>query len=182
MNKKGIQPQLITVLVMMLIIIIFVVGYFIYSLIAPVGLNVISTATNTFQSAMPTSNNLANASNLTFGSVNRTLQNTEWITYGLLLAMLLAFGFTAYFVRTYPFFIIFWILFSIVLVFVSIFMSVSYENIKGSGGIITESYDQWQQNDLLIRFLPQIMVTFSIIGALVLFVIIPRNPDAEVPI
>lgn len=179
-NKKGLENQIIMLFVMMGVLMAIILAYFAYSLVAPPLTHTVDTANTVFQSALPVQNNLSTYGNLTFGSVNQTIQvNMEWISYGALIMMLLAFVFVSLFVRTYPFLLIFWILFIIIMVFCSFYLTVTYQNVSSGGGYLGDSYHSWQVNDFIMGYQTQLVVAFGLISGVILFILATRDNEAE---
>lgn len=175
-NKKGqIGTQVVWMFVLMGLVAMLLVGYFIYALIAPMFSSYENTLVNSFQGAAKNTGSsiIVNATNMTAGAIDRTIQpNIQWISYGVLIMMFVAFVACMYFVRFYPFMVIFWLLFCIVIIFSSLYLSISYQNIAGS---LPEVYRAWAGNDYLITYMPYITVTFSIIGGIFIFMTSKRE-------
>lgn len=179
--KRGIVDQMLVVFIFILVLVVMMVGYFIYALVAPVGLFVLNDANNIIQQTLPSEDNISTYSNLTFGAANSALQtNMEWISYGVLFMMLIAFCFCAFFVRTYPFFIIIWIAFIVVLVFCAIILSYTYNDIKSGDGYLSQAYLSWEGSDFLLSYLPMIIAALGLAGGLILYIVPTKDEQSEV--
>ena len=178
-NRKAqlLPNQIIMIFIFIGILGLFIVAYFAWSLMAPLVLGIGNTMSNTVIDAMPQDYNLSTNANMTIGAVNRTAQGTtEWITYALLFVMLISFGVSALFVRSYPFLGVFWILGMIVLAFVSVYLSVTYTAVSSGNGL-TETYQGWAINDILISYLPHLTIGFAVLGGIILFVLSIDNQE-----
>lgn len=182
-NMKRGQTAIIkpTILILILIILIgtMIIGYFLYSIFSPIGLFILNDATNILQDSAADDGNLSATTNITFGAVNRTVQNIEWISYALLFGFIFVFIVVAFFVRSYPFLIVFWIGFCIILVFCSIYLSVTYEDIRNADGYLRAAFDEWAVNDYLMRHLPHFTIAFTMLTGIVLFAINSLKTDTE---
>lgn len=182
MNKKGLAGQVLAIIIVMVVFMVMIVGYFFYAMIAPVAVYVVQDASNMVQGAVDGTQdgNLSLAANVTFGATSRTLGNLEWISYSIFIGMLFVLIFFCFFVRTYPFLIIFWILFIILMAFASIYMAITYNDVRSGDSYISAAYQSWEFNDYLLQYLPYPVVAFGLAGGIVLFILASRDEQAEV--
>lgn len=174
-NKGQIGTQVVWIFILMGLVAALIVGYFVFAMAAPLFGNYENILVTDFQGAAASTGQsiIVNATNMTAGSIDRTIQpNEQWVSYGILIMMFIAFVACMYFVRFYPFMVIFWILFCIVITFVSIYLSVSYQNIAASMPAI---YQAWAGNDYLMTYLPFITITFAVIGGIFIFMTSKRE-------
>lgn len=176
--KRGFAPQILTVLFIMLLLIMGLVIYFLYGLIAPVASYTINDITNELV-GIPNTDNVSTYLNYTFGSANQIVQNTEWITYGILTCAFIVFLVMCYYVRTYPVLIFIWLLVGLVLIFTGMLLSESYSTIINDGGYLTSAYASWQGNDIIMQNLPLILGGFILLGGIIMFALITRDKDEE---
>ena len=179
MNKKGLSNQIVGILILLgsLTAIIFI--YFFYSLMYPVFLNTSNIVTVQTQNAFAGNSNLTDAVNKTFVAGNNALQGTKWLSYGLLFGFLMGFGLCCFYVRTYPFLLVFWIVFGIILIFVSIYLTASYDSIKSQSSDLNAMYTANASNDFLMEYLPQLVTGFMLLGGIILFSLISKDPEAQ---
>ena len=170
MNKKGdVMSALITILVMVFVLVILVVGWFAYSLLAPPLVTTIGTVSDQLINIPESS--VSNYSNATIGNISRGLnRNIEWFSYFLLIGSFLGFILIAFFVRTYPIMSVFYIGFMVVLIICSIYLSNSYMAVADSG--TSTFYQQYPSIDFLMRNLPYILTAEVLIGGVVMFILI----------
>jgi hypothetical protein len=181
MNKEGFVNQIMIVLIIGLVFILIFAVYYVWSLSAPIVQKLSNDVSPIIKKAVGNSgdSSLINATEVSVNAVNNSLNNMEWIGYTALIFMFLTFILIAFYVRTYPFLIFVWFFMIVLGVFIGIFLSVSYQNIKSQGGFLAEAYSSWQTNDLILSYIPHIMVVIGLIGGVVLFILASRETEAE---
>lgn len=179
MNRKGITGQLMTIIIMILFLMFVVVGFFMWSLIAPVVTYTNNLVTNEILSIPNDDLNTTTYLNYTFGSANRLVQNAEWVTYGLLFILFIVFAMFAYSVRTYPVLIFVWILLGFMAIFVAMALAQTYESVGNSGGLVQEAYESWEGNNFILQYLPWVVGGMWLIGGIILFAIVTKDEQSE---
>lgn len=179
MYKKGLVPQVITIFILFLVLIAIVIGWWAFSLIAPPVLGVVGEGVQAFQTLGAGDPNLNRSIETTVVNTYKGFEQVRWLSYAILIASLAAFIMIAFFVRSYPFLAVFWIGFMVVLIFISIYLSSAYIDLIGPKDQISAYYTSFQGNDFFMQYLPHLMVGFALVGGLVLFILVPRDADAE---
>jgi hypothetical protein len=185
MNKKGLENQIFGIFVVFLIFILMLVGLVAYIFIAPLLTHTFDFFNTELQvafiEASTNETNLTQQAQIT-SDLNMGLQNLEWISYGLLFAMVMVFLLTAWMTKTYPFLIVFWIIFMIAIVFVSIYISSSYSDLATGNDFVAEAYQSWEGTNYLMEYLPFLLTFLGFLGGIILFVIATRESEAEIQI
>lgn len=181
LNRKGLTGALITVLLMILVLVFIIILYAFVSFTGPVLTYTTTLATDTLASVDAPGTALTNATETVFVPVNEGLGNLEWLSYFLLIIMVIGFMMLCFFVRTYPFLIIFWLLFVTVIVFSTIYISSAYEDLSSSNDDIGNAYRNWETNNFLLAYLPGITSAIGFLGGIVLFILASRGGgDTEI--
>jgi preprotein translocase subunit SecG len=179
MNRKGLSNQIILVIIMIAFLALVTVGFFIYSLIAPVITYTSDTVTNEILNIPNDELNTTTYLNYTFGTTNRLIQNAEWITYGLIFIMFITFTIFAYNVRTYPALLFIWIIMGFLLIFIAMALAESYDGIGNSGGYLQDAYESWEGNNIFLQNLPWFVGGTWLIGGIILFIVMTKDEQSE---
>lgn len=180
MNNRGLVQQMIVILVMIGVLMALIVGYFAWSLIAPLLVSTGNELTGALQNVTQGDQNLSVIVNNTIVPLNTSVsQNLEWISYSLLVFLMLGFFLCCFFVRTYPFLLVFWLGFNFVIAFASIYMSSSYSDLLRGSDAAALAYQSWQANSFIITNLPAICIAIGVLGGIILFVLLTKDPEAE---
>lgn len=168
MNKKGMNNDLLILILVMSFLGIIMLAYFAYSLFAPILTTVYHDTTSTLLET-PNDNNITTYLNMTFGTTDRLLQQTEWWSYGIIFIFFIAFITMCFYVRTYPFLIVVWILLGLVMIFISLYLADSYNSIALGGDYVALAYQSWEGNHYLLQYLPWVIGAFTFAGGIVMF-------------
>lgn len=180
MNKKGFIQHILTLGILALVIVGIMLLIFVVQLAMPI-FSTISTETGhlfILTTSNETPSNLSIAATTATTAAIESIQMLEWISYVFIIMLIITFFGIAYFVRSHPFLIVFWIFIIICLVFVSLFLTVSYQDVK-SDPYLASMYEQWESTDYLLSWLPHIITAIGILGGIVLFILITREPESE---
>lgn len=164
---------------MVIFMIVAIAGYFFFSVAAPIFTSSFNSYTVGLQTAVASDPNLTSYTNFTFGNINRGLQNLEWISYSLLFSLLFGFALIAYNVRSYPFLLPMWIIFTIVLTFCSIYLADAYNDLRYGDGFAAVALQNWEGNDYILQYLPHLVVIYSIVTGIILFILATRDNTVE---
>ena len=181
MNSKG---QLRGILIAMVVLIAIILFFFIWGLFAPPIVNIIQTSSNVISGAVAGSGNLnlSTAVNSSIVPAAAALGNVQWISYGILIFLIIGFFIMVYFVRDYPFLIVIWIVFIIIMSFTSIYLSNAYNHVSSGNGEIAVLYRSWALNHFFLSNLPIITVMTGIFGGIIMLVSATRDSEQEASI
>lgn len=176
LDKRGITYQIMIVLGIAIFFIILMVGYFVWSLAAPIASGIFGTTTNTFLTAThnETPNNLSNVATPFITNGQNTVANLKWLGYGMLIAGIICFMIFAYSIRTYPFFLFIWIFFVLMFAAIGMYVSNIYQSVP-----LTPLTSGWTMDSFIMTNLPAIIVSGGIFLGILLFIIPTRDPAME---
>jgi hypothetical protein len=179
MNRKGLLNQILIVIVLIVVVMAIVASISLGSIIFPIISGEGIDVAHEIQSSIELAGNseMTNASEVATSASINVLGTFEFIIYIGFLGLVIGYIMVAYYVRTYPFLAFFWIVGMILIVIFAMIMSNAYEQAKG--GDLESFYTTWGSNDLLMSYLPHIMAFVTIIGGIVLFAIVSKDPEAE---
>jgi hypothetical protein len=123
--------------------------------------------------------NLTLATTSVLGQTNTGIQQLEWISYTIIIILLLTFVMLCFYVRTYPFLAFIWILIIVFLGGLSIFLTSAYQDIQSKGGFIGDALNSWENTNSLALWLPYIIVGIGIIGGIIMFVLATRESEVQ---
>lgn len=181
MNKKGIYWQIMALFVILIALGTIMMLFWGWSVIAPSATSIITDITSDLKQAGTNSgdNNLSNALNVPLDAVKNTADNFAWVTYLIFIVSLLGFLVLCFYVRSYPFLIVFWIFGIIVMVVISLFITNAYQDTIAGEDYVSVASRAWTTNHYLMSNLPIIITGIGIIGGIILFALISREPEAE---
>lgn len=100
----------------------------------------------------------------------------EWLSYAVVIGMIILIIAMAAAVRTYPIMILPYIIIMGVVIVLSIFLSAGYEQIT----LQNQTYSAWEGTAFLLQNLPWIMTAIGFIGGIAMFVLINTRPEGAV--
>lgn len=179
-NKKGMGNKLVFIIIMAVILVVLILGFFIFQLVGPPLVSTLQDTSSIISTTMSTSNNevLQNASASSFEPALQSMNNLEWLSYTLFIVMFLTWVIMCFYVRAYPFLIILWIVLMLIMVVLSIYLAVVYQDMRTSPGL-AEYYQSWENTDFMLKNLPVVMVVLMVVGGIVMFVLASRDQEAE---
>lgn len=182
MDKKGeLTNQFILVLTIVGILIFIALLGFIFAVTAPLIDKTLGDVTGMIDegAALSGNNNLISATSQSTSIVKDSLQILPWVSYFFLMVMFMGFLGLCFLVRTYPFLIVIWIVSILVLTGISMFLSNAYNDIANNGDqYTTEAYAKYQENGMIMSFLPYIVLTWGVLGGIILFGISNKSQEA----
>lgn len=181
MKKKGLVEQIYLVMVL-IVILITVIGLFsLGSIVLPILVGEGNSVTDIIQTDLANSGiePLQNASTVPAETVKGVLGVVELVLYFMFLGLIIGFVLIAYYVRSYPFLAWFWAGAMVIIVIMAMIMSNAYEQAKNEPDL-QSFYLTWGSNDLLMSYLPHIILSIGILGGIILFVLISRDSESEV--
>ena len=183
MNRKGLVQQIMIIIILFIVAVVIIAGYWMVSMVGPIvvgeGSNVANQIQSAISSAEPAGSGLTNASSVATSAVTDVLGVFELITYFIFIGVIIGYILVAFYVRTYPFLIGFWIFIMVALVVIAMIVSNSYQ-LASTDANLSAFYSRWGTNDLLMNYLPHVVAIFGMVTTIMLFVLISRDPDAEV--
>jgi F0F1-type ATP synthase assembly protein I len=156
--------------------------FWVWSLMAPVTTELIDDTSGIIlnQARNTSDGNLSNAANLAITPLRNTVANFEWITYAVLFGCFCGFFVFCFAVRAYPFLIVFWIIGMVLLTLMSIWLSSAYENVTSGSDYFTTATTSWATSHYILSNLPIFMISITLLGGIILFVIVSRDTEAAV--
>lgn len=181
LNKKGFVQQLLIVVVLLIVIGIFIAGFWAWSVSAPFITKLSGDIKSNVQLSTQQSDdsNLINSTYVASEVGNESVQTLRTITFIFFFIMILGFIMIAAMVRSYPWLIAIWTIGMILLTFLSTYVSNSYTSIYNTSPEARAAYDSWPSNHFLLSNLPMIILFFSLVTGLAMFLIIPKDIDIE---
>lgn len=167
-----------TVVIMGIILGMLMLFVFIAQLAGPLLFGSVGDLGNTIKQGVENSGNpnLIAAQNSSIEpAIQGSVNNFEWITYSVLIVMLLGFIIMCFYVRTYPFLIFVWIAMIVILLLVSLILAYSYQETAASS--VSGYYDAWENSDFLLKHLPVIILMTGLIGGIIMFVVASREEE-----
>lgn len=185
-NKKGIVAQTEQMLVIVLALVFGISLFAIAVLLGPLLVGVGTDTSETLQGAfgqidIDTNNNPnTTAAEVTRQATIPILGTIEMIVYMCLIAFVAGFMIMAYYVRSYPALSFFWLFLVVALVIISMFISNAYQTAAMAGGDIGDFYSDWGTTGFIMEYLPHLVAFIGIMGGIVLFALVNRDPESEV--
>lgn len=182
MNRKGDTKMFIA---MGFLFIFIITLFFLVSLIWPIGISTINTVSTTFSGVAPqlqssTSGNELNATVNTIDNIDDTASNLGFMPYIILFGSVGLFMILAFNVRGHPMLMVLWLAIIVIMTIGSMVYSNIYEQTVNSSPSLYLNQDPFV--DFLNRYLPYVVVGIGLIGGLILFILIPKEPEYEVQI
>ena len=181
MNKKGIYQQYMLIMVVFIALATIMLVFWGLSAIVPTGASLVKDLTSEVSGMVVSTGdqNLTNAISPQLNAIDSTVNNFEWVIYMLLICSFIGFIALCFYVRTYPFLIFFWIFGMIIMVVISLFITNAYQSQTGGDDYIATASKAWTSNHYLMSNLPIIFVGVGVLGGIVLFILISKDPEAE---
>lgn len=181
MNNKGFGQQIMTIIILGLILTGIVFLIFVIQLALPLFTTGTEEVTSLFVLTTQENNdaNLTRSATVSANAISGTIVQLEWISFFFIIGLIIAFMGLAFFVRSHPFLIVFWILIMVCLILISIFLTVSYEEIKATDSYVKSSAESWESTDYMLSHLPHILTAIGLLGGIILFALISREPESE---
>lgn len=181
-NKKGqmqVANKIMIIVVMAIVLIMLVLGFFLFQLVGPPLVSTLQDASGTISETMQQSGDetLQNASASSFEPALQSMNNLEWLSYTLFIVMFFNWIIMCFFVRSHPFLLIIWIVLMIIMIALSIYLAVVYQDMRTSPGM-AEYYQSWENTDFMLKNLPIVMTILGIVGGIVMFTLVSRDPEA----
>lgn len=175
-NKKGALGDLasnfrVIVAIFIILIMIGVVAIVIL-LMSSAWYNALGTLTDTLTSIPSTSNatNISYAASVTFGNYNQAFQQVKWISFAILLGMILGTIVVGIAAKTHPFLFPTYVILVVVAIFFSIYLSNTYENILNTGNSLTTTLNTFTGANWIIINLPFIISVVGTLGTIFTFI------------
>ena len=183
MEGKGQAQGILVVLIMAGLLAAIIVFFYFYSIAMPI----VSTTTNDINSMVngiagtdtPDNGNITENLGIATKSIQGVNNVLSWFGYLMFFGLLLGFLIIAFNVRTHPYLSVFWIFIIVALGLVSMWLSNSYEEIKTGDSYVRAAYESNVVSDFVMTYLPHIVIFFGLIGGLLLFVLVSRDPEME---
>ena len=179
-NKKGIGNKIVFIVIMAVILLVLILGFFLFQLIGPPLVSTLQETSGIISNTMASSNNevLQNASASSFEPALQSMNNLEWLSYTLFIVMFLTWVIMCVYVRAQPFLILIWIILMIIMVVLSLYLAVVYQDMRTSPGL-ADYYQSWENTDFMLKNLPVVMVVLMVVGGIVMFILASRDQEAE---
>jgi len=169
MNKKGNIFLVAGFLLFMLIIIFFVFAI-------TIGTGIVTYTTEELDGAlsdlgMVGSTNLTDTADITFGTLNTSVQMLSWFSGIVAVLMLVSILIFAAAIRTKAdgFLMGMYLFMVVLLIFVSIFLSNFYEGIYTKTDVVASELQSMVMASFLVLHLPQILTVIAFIGGIIIF-------------
>lgn len=184
MNRKGQLKYLdqFYLLLIVMVALIFIMGaFFVWGLLAPSTAGLISDVTGSVKSAGANTSdqNISDAVNVPADAILNSINNLEWITYAILFGAVFGFITMCFFVRTYPFLLVFWIILMGLIALISLFLTDAYQGVVTGNDYVSTASQSWATTNFILLHLPLIIVGVGILGGIIMFMLISREPEAE---
>lgn len=177
-GKRGFYNQLMIVVVLGMVLGGIMLLFWIGGMVLPIISQTSGDLNSIIQSASTDTGdaNMSMATEASFGNVNKTVQNFEWVYFTLIIFVFITFIAMCFYVRTYPFLAFVWLLIIFILVFISIFLASSYQDVSATGDL---GYSSYQTSGFYMSYMPYIFAVIGIIGGIVMFILATRDQEAE---
>lgn len=181
MNKKGFTNQIMILIILGIVLGAIMVLIFVIQLAGPLFSTGATQFTELFTVASQVEgpSNLSESAGTVIAPATNMIGQLEWIGFTLIILLFVAFIGVCFFVRNYPFLIVIWIGMIILLVLLSLFLTVSYQEMKQTDNYIKTAAEAWESTDFLLSHMPHIIAGMGILGGIVLFMLISRDPEGE---
>lgn len=104
----------------------------------------------------------------TFGNFVDAVDTLKWVSFMMIVGMILSIFISSYMVTTKPIFLIGYIFFAIILIFVAVPVANTYETIL-SDTTLGSTYQEFVASNWIILNLPTVLVIISFVGAIIMF-------------
>lgn len=120
--------------------------------------------------------NITQATNIAFGYTDNALPILRWMSFGMIIAMMLAIVLSNFLVRAHPAFFIIYVLITLVAVIFGAYLSNAYESLVNNPTFGATIQTFGASNHILLN-LPIYMSVIGILGAIALFINLRTSPD-----
>lgn len=168
---------------MAFIFIFIIVVFLIFALSFPIASRSARDITNSVQAIKlnnpaDTTENLTAQVESTTNTFNNTIQSWGWMPYTLLIFGIIMFMILGFNVKSHPSLMFVWIGIMVLMTFISLIFANAYESTLANGGVLYATQDNF--TDFLARNLPFVVGGIGLIGGVIMFLLIPKEPEYEV--
>lgn len=180
--NDNLVSKIMIVIILFLVLAMLIGGYVLGSMILPILVGEGTHLTNVIQSDMDThlpGSALANATAVATDTTQGVLGVFQLLVYFCLFGLIAGYFIIALYVRTYPFLAVFWIFLIIALVVFAMIFSNAYQYASTSSTDLETFYTNWGTNHFMMTYLPHIVAVIGILGGILLFTLISKDPESE---
>lgn len=172
MNKKGsVIDPIIWVIISFIIVIWLAILVFIFVKVSDIFQGIKNTDSRV---------DIEGAVDSTFGQVTPQIEiNLKWISYAIIIAMILNIFIHNYFIKASPIFFFLYILITLVAVVVAVILSNSYENLLTQSGDLGTTLQSFTGSTFILLYFPIFVIIIGLGGFIFLVIGYIRNSGNE---